>query len=218
VKPELRINSILAILYLILAMASGASLVRTWHDAGQMRGGSLLPTIHQQLGIPGDYAERCGMPLQPECLNLVDVGLDHFGRPVRLDAATAHAWLLMQQAATNAGQTLVLISGFRSYTYQAELFQRKLAKGQLLVEILRVNAAPGFSEHHSGRALDLGSPGAPVLEEEFEHSSAFAWLQQHAQAFGFRMSFPRNNPYGVLYEPWHWYYHGLATDLAKGEK
>jgi zinc D-Ala-D-Ala carboxypeptidase len=178
----------------------------------------LLQIIHQQLGIPSDYAERCGMPQQAECLNLVELGLDHFGRPVRLEAATAQAWQQMQQAAAQAGHTLWLISGYRSYDYQAALFQRKLANGLSLLDILRVNAAPGFSEHHSGRALDLGSPDAPILEEEFEHSSAFAWLQQHAHAFGFRLSFPRNNSYGVLYEPWHWYYQGQVTEVVKSEK
>ncbi|NND57300.1 MAG: D-alanyl-D-alanine carboxypeptidase family protein, partial [Xanthomonadales bacterium] len=37
---------------------------------------------------------------------------------------------------------------------------------------------------------------------------AFAWLTAHAKQFGFRMSFPRGNPHGVAYEPWHWAWRG----------
>ena len=75
-----------------------------------------------------------------------------------------------------------------------------------IAAILAVNAAPGYSEHHSGRALDIGTPGYAHLEIEFERSPAFAWLARHAANFGFHMSFPRDNAYGVQYEPWHWCY------------
>lgn len=73
-------------------------------------------------------------------------------------------------------------------------------------EILNVNAAPGYSEHHGGRALDIGTPGEPPAEESFEHTPAFAWLTRHAGDFGFVMSYPRGNPHGIVYEPWHWYH------------
>jgi len=169
----------------------------------------VLQVIHQQLGIPSDYGVRCGMPLQEECGDLVSVGADAFGRPAQLEAATAAAWNQLQQAAALAGHTLQLVSAFRSIDYQRQLFQRKLERGLAIADILKVNAAPGYSEHHSGRALDLGCDGYAHLEEEFERSPAFAWLTAHAREFGFRLSFPRDNPYGVLYEPWHWYFEGI---------
>jgi D-alanyl-D-alanine carboxypeptidase len=164
-----------------------------------------LLAIHEELGIAAEYPRQCGMPLQPECETLVDVGLDAFARPARLEAATAQSWQAMQAAAADAGVELQLVSAYRSFDYQKQLFQRKLARGITLPDILKVNAAPGYSEHHSGRALDIGTPGCPPLEEEFETTAAFAWLQAHAADFGFRLSFPRDNPHGVLYEPWHWY-------------
>ena len=170
----------------------------------------MLQDIHAMLGIPADYRERCGMLEHAECSNLVDVGADAFGRPARLEAATALAWQQLQLAAAGDGIELQLVSAYRSIDYQRQLIQRKLERGHEIAAILRVNAAPGFSEHHSGRALDLGTPGHPHLEEEFEQSPAFAWLQRRAGEFGFRMSFPRNNRYGVLYEPWHWYYEGVG--------
>lgn len=169
---------------------------------------SSLEVIFAELGLAPEHAVRCGMPLQPECGNLVDIGKDVFGRPAQLEAATARAWQAMQDAAQQAGIVLQLVSAYRSYEYQKHLFQRKLARGTTLEQILQVNAAPGFSEHHSGRALDLATPGLPPLEESFEATEAFAWLQQHAGRFGFRLSFPRGNAFGVLYEPWHWYFEG----------
>jgi zinc D-Ala-D-Ala carboxypeptidase len=167
-----------------------------------------LARIHAELGIPETYAQLCQMSPQLECLALVDAGLDVFGRPARLERRTHIAWKAMRNAATADGVALQLVSAFRSYDYQQQLLARKLARGDSISEILKVNAAPGYSEHHSGCALDLGTPGYPHLEENFEQSPAFAWLQDHASCYGFRMSFPRDNPYGVLYEPWHWYYSG----------
>ncbi|MEI6358111.1 MAG: M15 family metallopeptidase, partial [Verrucomicrobiota bacterium] len=106
------------------------------------------------------------------------------------------------------GVTLLLISGFRSVEHQHQILAKKLAAGQTLEETLRVNAAPGYSEHHTGRAVDIGTPGCPPLEEAFEGTAAFAWLSRNAGAAGFRMTYPRGNPQGVIYEPWHWLFVG----------
>ena len=99
---------------------------------------------------------------------------------------------------------LQLVSAFRSVEYQCELIQRKLDQGLNLAEILMVNAAPGFSEHHTGRAIDLTTPGEKPLEESFEKTNAFEWLKNNAGDYGFTMSYPRDNPWGIAYEPWHW--------------
>ena len=96
------------------------------------------------------------------------------------------------------------ISGYRSHDYQLGIFERKLARGLTVDEILTVNAAPGYSEHHSGFALDIGAPDEPPAEESFERTPAFAWLGENAGDYGFAMSYPRDNPHGIVYEPWHW--------------
>ena len=110
----------------------------------------------------------------------------------------------MRKRAQSDGVTLQLVSAFRSVDYQAQILRRKLERGQSMDEILAVSAAPGFSEHHTGRALDLTTPGSPVLEEPFEGTKAFDWLRTHAGEHGFHLSFPLNNRHGLLYEPWHW--------------
>ena len=118
------------------------------------------------------------------------------------------AWRRMREAAVRDGIVLEAISGYRSHDYQLGIFERKLARAQTVAQILRVNAAPGFSEHHSGLALDIGTPGEPPAEESFEATPAFAWLQAHAGAHGYAMSYPRENPHGIVYEPWHWRFAG----------
>jgi len=103
---------------------------------------------------------------------------------------------------------LEAISGYRSHDYQLGIFERKFARGLALEDILAVNAAPGFSEHHGGLALDIGTPGEPPAEDSFERTPAFAWLQAQAGAHGFTMSYPRDNPHGIIHEPWHWRHAG----------
>ena len=163
-----------------------------------------LPRIWTELGIPADYAITRGLPLQAETTELVSIGPDHQDRDCQLAPGAAQAWRAMRAAAMAAGITLQPVSGFRSIGRQAELIRHKLARGVRLDEILRTNAAPGCSEHHSGRALDLTDGVAPPLSEAFGDTRAFAWLTCHATRFGFRLSYPRDNPLGVVYEPWHW--------------
>ena len=56
----------------------------------------------------------------------------------------------------------------------------------------------------AGLALDIGAPDEPPAEESFESTAAFAWLQDNAHGYGFVMSYPRDNPHGIVHEPWHW--------------
>jgi zinc D-Ala-D-Ala carboxypeptidase len=110
----------------------------------------------------------------------------------------------MRTAAAADRVTLQLVSGFRSIERQTEIVLRKIRAGALLEEVLQVNAYPGFSEHHTGRALDIGSPHCAHLTEAFASTPEFTWLERHADEFGFRLSYPRNNALGLIFEPWHW--------------
>ena len=168
----------------------------------------MLRELHTELGIPLDYGEDGSKPVYEEATELVEVGPNLVGRMQRLTPQAAEKWSEMQSAAEADGVTLLLVSGFRSVDYQARLIRKKINAGQTVSEILAVNAAPGFSEHHTGRAVDIATPGSRPLTEEFEGSEAFHWLQEHAARFGFSMSYPRNNPAGFIYEPWHWAHSG----------
>lgn len=158
----------------------------------------------RKLGIDDGYGERHALRLIAEPGTLHFAGRDRYRRPLWLRHDTARAWTRMRDAARTQGIVLEAISGFRSHAYQLGIFARKLARGQAIREILHVNAAPGYSEHHAGGALDIGTPGEPAAEESFERTPAFAWLQKHAGEYGFTMSYPRNNIHHITYEPWHW--------------
>lgn len=181
----------------------------THHRNGLEHVGTLpLHRLHerlQALELDADgYAARTGLDLVPEPDWLAFAGFDRWRRPLWLHIDAARAWLRLRDAALADGVVLEAISGYRSHDYQLGIFERKLARGLRVDEILAVNAAPGFSEHHSGRALDIGAPDEPPAEESFEHTPAFAWLQAQAGEHGFAMSYPRDNPHGIVYEPWHW--------------
>ena len=164
----------------------------------------MLRELHQELGIPEDYGRSGRMPVFEEAAELVDVGPNLVGRMQRLAPQAAASWAAMVDAAAAEGVRLLIVSGFRSIDYQARLIRKKINAGQQVTDILKVNAAPGFSEHHTGRAVDIATPGSRPLSEEFEDSEAFRWLTANAGGFGFSMTYPRDNPYGVIYEPWHW--------------
>ena len=169
----------------------------------------------QLLGLDADaYATRTGLMLtqEPDWLALAD--FDRWQRPLWLRIDAARAWRHMRNAALADGMVLEAISGYRSHAYQLGIFVRKLARGLTVEEILAVNAAPGFSEHHSGLALDIGAIDEPPAEESFERTPAFGWLRDNAGGYGFSMSYPRDNPHGIVYEPWHWRFDAGATPAA----
>ncbi len=167
-----------------------------------------LLRMHRELGIPESYLDQSRIPLCIEPEVLVDIGPDYFQRPQKLIPPAREAWTAMREAAEGAGVVLYLISAFRGIDYQRDLIRRHLEKGRELADILQVIAAPGFSEHHTGRAIDLSTVDCDPLVEEFENTPAFQWLDSRAGEFGFSLSYPRDNPYGISYEPWHWCFRG----------
>ncbi|MEM9159855.1 MAG: M15 family metallopeptidase [Verrucomicrobiota bacterium] len=146
------------------------------------------------------------LPRFEEETNLIE--FDEDKRVFKLHPDALEAWKSMKRAARIEGVGLLLISAFRSIKRQEEIIARKRKGGLTEEEIYRYSAPPGHSEHHSGRALDLGTNGYPPLKEDFENSDAFQWLDSNAPKFGFTLSYPRNNQFGISYEPWHWLHRG----------
>ena len=163
--------------------------------------------LARRLGIPADYAATRGLAFHPEARRLVLAGrAPDDGKAIRLTPRAAAAWKRMRDAAAVDGIVLLPISGFRSIARQNRIIRKKLADGRSLDSILRYVAAPGYSEHHSGRAIDIGSPEHIELDEHFAKTAAFRWLRKRAGDFGFTLSYPRRNPYRIGYEPWHWFW------------
>lgn len=163
-----------------------------------------LQAIWRRFGIPPDYARTRHLPVQCEARVLVAIGRNPEGRIIRLAPRAAAAWRRMRTAAAAAGIELLPVSGFRSIARQTRIIRSHLARGRPLDDLLRYVAAPGCSEHHTGRALDIASARHPDLEAGFARTREFKWLARHARRFGFRLSYPRGNRHRIGYEPWHW--------------
>jgi zinc D-Ala-D-Ala carboxypeptidase len=165
----------------------------------------LLPTL-AALGISSDLLACKRLPAYAEARQLVlaETGAD--GREYLMTPQAAQAWHAMKQAAQEDGIVLEIVSAFRGIARQVEIIRTKLDRGMPIETILTLSAPPGYSEHHTGRAIDINTPGCEATEEPFEHTDAFRWLMAHGQRFGFSLSYPRNNALGFIYEPWHWCY------------
>lgn len=140
---------------------------------------------------------------------LVSIG----GVQLRQDAKSAMDDLLA--AASVAGYSLKILSGYRSYSYQANLYNSYVARdGKIAADTY--SARPGFSEHQLGLAGDVGnSNGSCDLETCFGDSAAGKWIASNAQNYGFIVRYPRGKELetGYQYEPWHLRY--LGIDIAK---
>lgn len=135
---------------------------------------------------------------------------------IALQRDAADAFSAMRQAAAADGINLVLLSGFRSISLQKHLFfDVKSERYQTASQRAKVSAPPGYSEHATGFAMDLGDGSDPGsnLSRSFEQTAAFAWLKANATHYQFTLSFPDGNRQGVNYEPWHWRYEGSTEAL-----
>ena len=181
-----------------------------WQKIMQKR----LEEYAKEFGIALASLEARGLTVFEEETVLELAELEVTERKHFLAPEAAQAWFELKAAAANDGILLRVVSAFRSVERQAELIRRKCAGGESLEEILSVCAFPGYSEHHSGRAVDLAEPGGPLLNESFEKTEAFAWLSKRAHEFGFFLSYPGGNQQGYQHEPWHWCFHKTKADEA----
>lgn len=168
------------------------------------------------LGISSELITARGLLKCEEAtaLEVAEVGAD--GRDHFLVPLAAEAWRFLKAAALIDGIDLFIVSAFRSIDRQAEIIRRKLETGVAVENIFTVCAPPGFSEHHTGRAVDLSTLNSRVLEVEFDQTAAYAWLTEHAAEFGYYLSYPIGNPLGYQYEPWHWCFNDAQPCVRAG--
>lgn len=131
---------------------------------------------------------------------------------------TATALEQMVAAAKQDGAQLNLQSGYRSYNFQVSLYGRYVKEqGQSVAD--SQSARPGYSEHQTGFAADLGSVPHPECDvtECFGTTLEGKWLAANAYKYGFIIRYPQNmqSTTGYIYEPWHVRYVGtaLATEM-----
>ncbi len=153
-------------------------------------------------------------PLSPKTYVPSDLTSVGSGQSMRTVAAAAYQQLVA--AASKAGYTLVPESGYRSYATQTSVYGNEVSKyGQSKAD--SESARPGYSEHQTGWAIDIASPGC--LEDCFGTTEAAKWVLAHASTYGFirRYAPDKSAITGYRNEPWHFRYVGpeLATELGK---
>jgi zinc D-Ala-D-Ala carboxypeptidase len=148
------------------------------------------------------YAEAA----QERLVEIGTYGEGEYKRTEYLDQDAAAALDQMVAAARADGVTIIPISGFRTIAQQEKLFERQIQRQGSEVAAATLSAPPGYSEHHSGYALDIGDGTRPKTDVkfEFEETAAYQWMIANAKRYGFELSYPRNNVQGVSFEPWHW--------------
>lgn len=157
---------------------------------------------------PADYV--------PEDLVVPAVPALTSGQEAKVRAGTARAMTSMFAAAQRDGITLTLVSGYRSYTGQKATY----AHWQSLFGTAGANersAHPGYSEHQTGLALDVGNAdGSCSIATCFSKDPAGKWVAAHGHKFGFIVRYPKGKAAitGYAYEPWHLRYVGVRLATA----
>lgn len=129
---------------------------------------------------------------------------------MRAEAAPALAAMIA--GAKDAGYILYPASGYRSYSTQVGTYNAEVNSfGQAKADT--ESAKPGYSEHQTGWAVDIGSYGC--IEDCFAKTPAAKWVLANATKYGFVVRYPldKDNTTGYRYEPWHIRYVGQELSL-----
>jgi len=154
----------------------------------------------------------CGRALDSSAIaipgSLVQIDSAHTFEDYRIyvTRATRDAFAAMAAAARKDSVLLIVDSGFRSPGFQSRIIKRRLAAGEPFERIISMVAPPGYSEHHTGRALDL-----VPSEARFAHTPAYQWLQAHAADYGFYETYPEDPESPHPWEAWHWVFRADST-------
>ncbi|NLZ16569.1 MAG: D-alanyl-D-alanine carboxypeptidase family protein [Desulfobulbaceae bacterium] len=150
------------------------------------------PWAGNRVRVPYDTAEN---------LVLIPTELTLNGMEIALRKEALVQLERMAAAARKDGIRLQVDSGYRSATYQHEIYVRRMTDGQSFERVARFTAPPGYSGHALGTVVDFHPS-----KSGFQQTRAYQWLQQHARNYGFYETYAKGNSFGVAWEPWHWEY------------
>lgn len=163
----------------------------------------LYNRLNDSVGITPQKAAEFGYRPQPEAMPRELRKIAGTNEQLATPAATAYE--RMAQAAKAQGIILYPISAHRSVQAQHSILKDKAKRGMSPDEMLKFSAPAGYSEHHTGNAIDIGTSKETDLHGDFEKTQAFNWLRTNGPRYGFTLSYDKNGK-GTGYEPWHWKY------------
>ena len=167
-------------------------------------------------GSHSGYIEGQVAPSEPTYINGILVANKKYPLPSTYnkgeDPVAKAALVNMLEAGKAAGFEYNAFSGFRSYEYQTTLYNRYVNRdGKANAD--RYSARPGYSEHQTGLAFDIGEVNRQDLwlTEEFGETPAGQWLMNNAHHYGFILRYPKGKEHitGFMYESWHYRYVGV---------
>ncbi|MFP8783459.1 M15 family metallopeptidase [Planococcus plakortidis] len=167
------------------------------------------------------YPEIDQLPAEPTIVNGILLANKQHPLPASYapgeNAKARAAFDSMAQAAAKDGLQLVAFSTYRGFDRQKQLYEGYVAKdGQAAAD--RYSARPGFSEHQTGLAFDIGEAG----QEQHWASSSFGdtaggkWVKENAHNYGFILRYPQGKEQitGYMHESWHFRYVGKEVATA----
>lgn len=156
------------------------------------------------------------------------LGIEHsslVGDSIKLEKNTFIAMEKMRKAALLDGIKIKVVSGFRDFERQKQIWNRKFKKFtnennlsdlDAIKEIIRFSTIPGTSRHHWGTEIDIIDEDFKneknlLISNKYEEGGIFEklkkWMDNNSQKFGFYLTYDNNiNRKGFEYEPWHYSY------------
>ncbi|WP_301724823.1 M15 family metallopeptidase [Planococcus shixiaomingii] len=170
------------------------------------------------------YSDTIGLPGKPTVINGVLLANKQHPLPETYAPGESQearsAFEEMRQAALKKSIDLVAFSTYRDFARQKELYKGYVAKdGQKAAD--RYSARPGYSEHQTGLAFDIGEAGQEQhwASASFGETKGGKWLAENAHNYGFILRYPKGSESitGYMHESWHYRYVGkkAATEIYK---
>jgi LAS superfamily LD-carboxypeptidase LdcB len=173
----------------------------------------------KELGFKGPYYSM-EKPENLIKLNSVKFEGENYKRESGVQYFPKHAYddfmKMSDKMEEEIGKRIYIDSGYRSPGRQAYLFFKYLKEenNYSLYENAKWIAMPGYSEHGHpiNTAVDIsnreGINGFSDNQKagDFEKLAEYDWLINNASKFNFHLSYPKDNVYGVAFEPWHWHW------------
>ena len=124
------------------------------------------------------------------------------------------AYVELYNAAKNDGMNLIVTTSYRNYGFQSTLYYNYVNRdGQESADTY--SARPGYSEHHTGLAVDLSTPSLTNAFTEFIYTDEYKWMQNNCYKYGFIQRYTDENQYITGYQPEAWHYRYVGKDIAK---
>lgn len=144
--------------------------------------------------------------------DLIELDLKYSNKEKYLKKDAALAFYKLSEDASKLGYKIIVVSGYRSYTYQEKLFNYYVEEKGMDYALM-CSAKPGHSEHQTGLAIDV--EGSNLDYNLFDESNEFKWMINNAYKYGFILRYPKGmeDITGFKYEPWHYRY--VGKDVAK---